>query len=80
MRDETNPVQLAIASSLMTNALQVSILQAMIRKGLLSHQEGLEVYEQALLMLETSQSASASQDVFKAARTMLEKHLHSTKV
>jgi hypothetical protein len=52
----------------------------MIRKGLLSHQEGLEVYEQALLMLETSQSASASQDVFKSARAMLEKHLHSTKV
>jgi len=64
----------------MTNALQVSILQALIRKGFLSHQEGLEVYEQALLMLETSQSASASQDVFKIARAMLEKHLYSTEV
>ena len=42
MKCDANPIQLAIASSLMTNALQVSLLQTLICKVLLSHQEGLE--------------------------------------
>ena len=75
MKNKVDSLQLAIASSLMTNALQASIIQALIRKGLISHPEGREIYEQALLMLETSQTKSEAQDVFETARGLMEPHL-----
>jgi len=45
-----------IASSLMAGALQAATIQTMIRKNIISNQEGHEIYEQALLMLEASQA------------------------
>ena len=64
-----------IASSLMAGALQAATIQTMIRKNIISDQEGHEIYEQALLMLETSQAACSSRDVFEAARELIEQRL-----
>ena len=67
--------QVIIASSLMAGALQAATIQAMIRKGIITDEEGHEIYEQALLLLETSQAVSCSPDVFEAARELIEQHL-----
>ena len=64
-----------IASSLMAGALQTATIQTMIRKNMISDQEGHEIYEQALLMLEASQAVCSSPDVFEASREMIEQHL-----
>ena len=63
----------------MAGALQAALIQTLIRKNIISNQEGREIYEQALLLLETSQTASSSQAVFEAAREMIEPHLQSHK-
>ena len=47
-------LELAIASSLMAGALQAALIQCMIRKNIITDQEGHEIYEQALLMFEIS--------------------------
>lgn len=72
---DLNPLQLATASSLMAGALQAALIQILLRKKMITDEEGHEIYEQALLMLETSQTVSSSQEVFEAAREMIEQHL-----
>ena len=47
----------------------------MIRKNIITDEEGHEIYEQALLMLETSQGVCSSPEVFEAARELIEQHL-----
>jgi hypothetical protein len=70
--------QLVIASSLMAGALQAALIQSLIRKNLITDQEGREIYEQALLMLETSQAECSSPDVFEAARDLIERHFKTS--
>ena len=72
---ELSPLELAIASSLMAGAMQAAMIQSMVRNKVITDQEGQEIYEQALLMLETSQGQFSSPDVFEAAREMIEQHL-----
>ena len=48
--------QVITASSLIAGALQAALIQSMIRKNIITDEEGHEIYEQALLMLETSQA------------------------
>ena len=76
MKKHLSALEVVSASSLMEGALQTALIQTLIRKNIISDQEGREIYEQALLLLETSQTKSSSQDVFEAAREMLEPHLH----
>jgi hypothetical protein len=70
--------QVVIVSSLMAGALQAATIQSMVRKGIITNEEGHEIYEQALLMLETSQVASSSPDMFEAARELIEQHLRES--
>jgi hypothetical protein len=72
---ELSALELAIASSLMAGALQAAMIQSMIRKNIITDEEGHEIYEQALLMLETSQGVCSSPEVFEAARELIEQHL-----
>ena len=67
--------QLVAASSLMAGALQAATIQSMIRKNIITDEEGHEIYEQALLMLESSQAVCSSPGVFEAARELIEQHL-----
>lgn len=75
MKKHLSALEVVSASSLMAGA-QTALIQTLIRKNLISAQEGREIYEQALLLLETSQTISSSQAVFEAAREMIEPHLH----
>ena len=79
VKKDLNALQVVSASSLMAGALQAALIQTLIRKNIISDQEGHEIYEQALLLLETSQANSSSQAVFEAARKMIEPHLESHK-
>ena len=65
--------QVITASSLIAGALQAALIQSMIRKNIITDEEGHEIYEQALLMLETSQAVCPK--VFEAARELIEQHL-----
>ena len=67
--------QVVIASSLMAGALQAATIQSMVRKGIITDEEGHEIYEHALLMLETSQAVCSSPEAFEAARELIEQHL-----
>lgn len=70
-----SPLHAATASSLMAGALQAALIQILLRKKMITDEEGREIYEQALLMLETSQALSSSHEVFEAARELIEQHL-----
>ena len=65
---ELSALELAIASSLMAGAMQAAMIQSMVRNKIITDEEGHEIYEQALLMLETNQTMTSSPDVFEAAR------------
>ena len=68
--------QAVIAASLMAGALQAATIQSLIRKNVITDEEGHEIYEQALLMLESSQAVCSSPEVvFEVARDMIERHL-----
>jgi hypothetical protein len=71
-------VQLAAASSLMAGALQTAAIQCLVRNRLITPEEGREIYEQALLLLEANQTRSESPVVFEAAREMIEQHLRKS--
>lgn len=74
---ERDPRIDAIAASDLSSAAIIAALVGMLRtKGVLSREEVREVYEQALLLLESHQAdAPAMQDVFEAAREIIEEHL-----
>jgi hypothetical protein len=59
----------------MAGAMQAAIIQSMVRNHLITGEEGHEIYEQALLMLEAKQTVTGSPDVFEAARELIEQHL-----
>jgi hypothetical protein len=68
-------LQMATASSLMAGAMQAAVIQTLIRNHVLTDEEGHEIYEQALLMLETNQTNSSAPVVFETARELIEQHL-----
>jgi hypothetical protein len=67
-------LQMATASSLMAGAMQAAVIQTLIRNHVLTDEEGHEIYEQALLMLETNQTNSSAPVVFETARELIEQH------
>lgn len=68
--------QALVAANMAAMALLTSLAQTLVNKGVLTSIEGREVFEHALLMIETAQGAApASQDAFLLARKMIEDHL-----
>lgn len=64
------------ASHLAGAAIQASLIAMLHQKGLITNAETVELFERALLMIEQQQGASPhSQDVFAAARELIEQHL-----
>ena len=64
------------ANGLATAAILAALVQRLIEQRVISAQDGREIYEQALLMLEGAQGASsASFDAFVVARELIEQHL-----
>lgn len=74
--DDLDMLEAVTASNLVSGATLSALVQALSAKGVFSPQEVREIYENALLMLESAQTTSpASQNVFAAARELIEQHL-----
>lgn len=78
MSDNLDPLEAVAASELVTSALVASLIPVLVERGILSAQDAREVYETALLLIETQQADdSAAQRVYEAAREAIESHLGS---
>ncbi len=63
------------ASILATEAVLHSLVVILVKRGSLTYDEARDVYEQALLLLETAQSTAPEDSVLKLARERIEGHL-----
>jgi hypothetical protein len=67
------------AVTLSNSAILAALVQALHDKGVLDAEETVEVYEQALLLLEMQQAnadrSSAFGEVMEVARELIEQHL-----
>ena len=55
MTDDLDPVESIIASHLVTSALVASLIPTLVDRGILSPRDALEIYENALLIVEAGQ-------------------------
>jgi len=74
-----DPLPLVAAVTLSSSAILAAPVQSLHDKGLLSGEETVEVYEQALLLLEQQQAAADQVpgygEVMDIARELIEQHL-----
>lgn len=76
MSDDLDPVESVTASHLVTSALVASLIPTLVDRGVLSPLDAREIYENALLMIETDQGDDpAVQRIYEAARELIEAHL-----
>lgn len=77
--DKPNPLPMVAAVTLSSSAILAALVQSLHDKGLLSGEETVEVYEQALLLLEMQQAAADTVpgygEVMDMARELIERHL-----
>ncbi|WP_139232538.1 hypothetical protein [Devosia crocina] len=78
--DEHNgPLTMVAAVTLSSSAILAALVQSLHDKGLLSGEETVEVYEQALLLLEMQQAAADNVpgygEAMDIARELIEQHL-----
>lgn len=76
MSGDLDPIESVAASELVTSALVASLIPTLVERGVLSDRDAREVYEHALLMIETEQGDDPSvQRIYEAARELIEAHL-----
>lgn len=77
--EEGDPLPMVAAVTLSTSAILAALVQSLHDKGLLSGEETVEVYEQALLLLEMQQAAADNVpgygEAMNMARELIEQHL-----
>lgn len=77
--DEHDPLPMVAAVTLSSSAILAALVQSLHDKGLLSGEETVEVYEQALLLLEMQQAAADTVpgygEVMDMAGELIERHL-----
>lgn len=77
--DEHDPLPMVAAVTLSSSAILAALVQSLHDKGLLSGEETVEVYEQALLLLEMQQATADTVpgygEVMDMARELIEQHL-----
>jgi hypothetical protein len=77
--DEPNPLPMVAAVTLSSSAILAALVQSLHDKGVLSGEETVEVYEQALLLLEMQQATADTVpgygEVMDMARELIEQHL-----
>lgn len=77
--DEHDPLPMVAAVTLSSSAILAALVQSLHDKGLLSGEETVEVYEQALLLLEMQQAAADTVpgygEAMDMARELIEQHL-----
>lgn len=76
---EYDPLPMVAAVTLSSSAILAALVQSLHDKGLLSGEETVEVYEQALLLLEMQQATADTVPVYgevvDMARELIEQHL-----
>jgi hypothetical protein len=71
-----DPVESVAASELVSSTLIASLIPTVVEVGVLTERQAREVYEGALLLIETGQGdESAVQRIYKTARELIEAHL-----
>lgn len=76
MPDDLDPVEAVTASHLVTSALVASLIPMLVDRGVLSPQDAREIYESALLMIESGQGDDpGGARIYEAARELIEAHL-----
>ena len=75
---DLDPLESVAASELVSSALIGSLIPALVDAGVLTDTQAREVYENALLMMETGQGDDpAVQRIYEAARELIEAHLRA---
>lgn len=73
---EFDPLESVAASELVSSALIASLIPTLVERGVLTSEDARDVYENALLMIETQQGDEpAVQRIYEAARELIEAHL-----
>jgi glycerol-3-phosphate O-acyltransferase len=76
MANDLDPLESVAASELVSSALIASLIPTLVERGVLTSEDAQDVYENALLMIETQQgSEPAIQRIYEAARELIEAHL-----
>lgn len=77
--EASGPLTMVAAVTLSSSAILAALVQSLHDKGLLSGEETVEVYEQALLLLEMQQAAADNVpgygEAMDMARELIEQHL-----
>jgi hypothetical protein len=73
---DLDPLESIAASELVSASLIASLIPALVNTGVLSPRGAREIYENALLMIETQQGDDpAVVRIYEAARELIEAHL-----
>lgn len=76
MSDDLDPVESVTASHLVTSALVASLIPTLVDRSVLSPLDAREIYENALLMIESAQGDDPGvARIYEAARELIEAHL-----
>lgn len=71
-----DPLDCLAASELVTASVMASLIQALVQAGVLTSQGAREVYENALLLIETQQGDDpGAHRIYEAARKIIESRL-----
>ena len=73
---DLDPLESVAASELVSSALIASLIPTLVERGVLTSEDAQDVYENALLMIETQQGDEpAVQRICEAARELIETRL-----
>jgi hypothetical protein len=73
---DLTPLESIAASELVTASMMASLIPALVDIGVLSPRGAREIYENALLLIETQQGDDpSSQRIYEAARELIESRL-----
>jgi hypothetical protein len=73
---DLEPVESVAASELMTSTLVASLIPTLAKRGVLTPRDAREIYENALLMIESAQSNDPDlKRIYETARELIEAHL-----
>ncbi len=73
---DLKPIESVAASELMTSTPVASLIPTLVKRGVLTPRDAREIYENALLMIESAQSNDPDlKRIYEIARELIEAHL-----
>jgi hypothetical protein len=71
-----DPLESVAATQLVSASLIASLVPMLLERGALTSEDTREIYEHALILIDTQQSSNqAVQEIYKAARKLIESNL-----